>query len=148
MKIAYLHDRRRSSCFGIALSGLLLSLQAWAAAPAAGPVATLVQASGVQCTDATAGTGCTAGDVASGDFHDVELTPGCGAQGQRVCVQAIGRAGRNPPFYFVTSVPASSVAACKAGSALCGTYGDRPIQHLKRAATLANRHRHSAHRAG
>lgn len=165
MKIACLHDRRRSACFGIALSGLLLSLQAWAAAPAVDPVATPVQASGVQCTDTKAGKGCTAGDVASGDFYDVELTPGCGAQGffagvadakgadaldrvpstgsravatarfaqgQLVCVQAIGRAGQNPQYYFVTSVPASSVAACKAGSALCATYGDRPIQHLQR----------------
>ncbi|WP_313147741.1 hypothetical protein [Stenotrophomonas sp.] len=165
MKIAYLRDRRRSACFGIVLSGLLLSLQAWAAAPAADPVATQVQASGVQCTDAKAGKGCAAGDVASGDFYDVELTPGCGAQGffagvadakgadaldrvpstgskavatarfaqgQLVCVQAIGRAGQNPQYYFVTSVPASSVAACKAGSALCSTYGDRPIQHLQR----------------
>ncbi|WP_367382808.1 toxic anion resistance protein [Stenotrophomonas cyclobalanopsidis] len=114
------------------LPSLLLSLQAWAAAAAVDPVATVAQASGVQCTDAKVGKGCTAGDVASGDFHDVELTPGCGAQGQRVCVQAIGRAGRNPQYYFVTSMPASSVVACKAGSALCGTYGDRPIQHLKR----------------
>jgi len=164
MKIAYLHDRRRFACCGVALSGLL-SLQAWAAAPALDAVATLVQASGVQCTDPKAGKGCTAGDVASGDFYDVELAPCCGAQGffagvadakgvdaldrvpstgskavatarfaqgQLVCVQAIGRAGQNPQYYFVISVPASSVVACKAGSALCGTYGDRPIQHLQR----------------
>lgn len=156
---------RRSACLCFAVSGALLSLQASAASPTVDPVAALVQASGVQCTDATVGKGCTAGDVASGDFYDVELSPGCGAQGffagvadakgadaldrvpstgskavatvrfakgQLVCVQAIGRAGQTPQYYFVTSVPASTVAACSAGSPLCRTYGDRPIQHLLR----------------
>ena len=165
MRLPHLHDLRRSASFGIALSGLMLSLQAVAAPPSVDPVAALVKASGVQCSDARAGKGCTAGDIASGDFYDVELSPGCGAQGffagvadakgsealdrvpstgskavatarfaqgQLVCVQAIGRAGQNPQYYFVTSVPASSVAACKAGSPLCTTYGDRPIQHLQR----------------
>jgi len=165
MTLAPLKSLRRSAGICIALSGALLSLQASAASPAVDPVAALVQASGVQCTDAKAGKGCTAGDIASGDFYDVELSPGCGAQGffagvagakgadaldrvpstgskavatarfaqgQLVCVQAIGRAGQNPQYYFVTSVPASTVAACQAGSPLCSTYGDRPIQHLQR----------------
>lgn len=44
-------------------------------------LAALIQSSGVTCTDASAGRGCTAGDVDSGDFYDVELSPGCGDQG-------------------------------------------------------------------
>lgn len=58
------------------------------AAPAAPPfavssdgLAALIQSSGVTCTDASAGRGCTAGDVDSGDFYDVELSPDCGDQG-------------------------------------------------------------------
>jgi hypothetical protein len=35
----------------------------------------------VTCSNGSAGTGCTAGDVDSGDFYDVELSPDCGDQG-------------------------------------------------------------------
>lgn len=52
-----------------------------AAATASSGLAALIQASGVTCTNASAGTGCTAGDVDSGDFYDVELSPDCGEQG-------------------------------------------------------------------
>lgn len=44
-------------------------------------LAALIRASGVTCSNASAGTGCTAGDVDSGDFYDVELSPDCGDQG-------------------------------------------------------------------
>ncbi|MBB4131362.1 hypothetical protein [Xanthomonas sp. 3075] len=44
-------------------------------------LATLIQASGVQCTDAKMATGCTAGNVDAGDFYDVELSPVCGDAG-------------------------------------------------------------------
>ena len=50
------------------------------AAPSDG-LAALIQSSGVTCTDVSAGRGCTAGDVDSGDFYDVELSPDCGDQG-------------------------------------------------------------------
>lgn len=52
-----------------------------AAAPAADGLAALIQASGVKCSNASTGSGCTAGDVDSGDFYDVELSPDCGDQG-------------------------------------------------------------------
>ena len=70
--------------------GLLLALGACAAgdssapgtsAPAADGLAALIQASGVKCSNASTGSGCTAGDVDSGDFYDVELSPDCGDQG-------------------------------------------------------------------
>lgn len=97
-------------------------------------LATLLQASGVQCADANMAKDCTAGNVDAGDFYDVELSPACGdaglfagvaqangvnaldavpttgsravtrarlAQGQLVCIQAIGRAGQNPLYYYV-----------------------------------------------
>ena len=96
-------------------------------------LATLLQASGVQCADANMAKGCTAGNVDAGDFYDVELSPACDdaglfagvaqasgvdaldavpttgssvvararlAQGQLVCIQAIGRAGQNPLYYL------------------------------------------------
>lgn len=40
-------------------------------------LATLLQASGVQCADANMAKGCTAGNVDAGDFYDVELSPAC-----------------------------------------------------------------------
>ncbi|MCC4585838.1 hypothetical protein LL962_01685 [Xanthomonas sp. NCPPB 1067] len=125
-------------------------------------IAALIQASGVKCTDAKTAKGCTAGNVDSGDFYDVELSPDCGvdgffagvaqakgvdalstvpttgssatanaslAQGQLVCVQAIGRAGQNPLYYYVVAIPADSVAKCK-NNVLCKTYGDRPIKRM------------------
>ncbi|MFW3173818.1 hypothetical protein EX530_03800 [Xanthomonas phaseoli] len=52
------------------------------------------------------------------------------AQGQLVCVQAIGRAGQNPRYYYVTAIPADTIAKCK-NNALCKTYGDRPIKQIK-----------------
>ncbi|MEA9826599.1 hypothetical protein VDG09_02820 [Xanthomonas campestris pv. raphani] len=128
-------------------------------------LATLLQASGVQCADANMAKGCTAGNVDAGDFYDVELSPACDdaglfagvaqasgvdaldavpttgssvvararlAQGQLVCIQAIGRAGQNPLYYYVIAIPADSVAGCKNNPA-CRTYGDRPIQRSKSA---------------
>ncbi|MCF5962265.1 hypothetical protein L2196_05785, partial [Xanthomonas perforans] len=116
----------------------------------------LIQAAGATCTDAMTATGCTAGNVDTGDFYDVEFLPDCGdkgffagvaqangadlldavpvtgssatatanlAQGQLVCVQAIGRAGQNPRYYYVAAIPASTVARCE-NTALCRTYGD------------------------
>lgn len=44
-------------------------------------LAALIRASAVTCSNASAGTGCTAGDADSGDFYDVELSPDCGDQG-------------------------------------------------------------------
>lgn len=128
-------------------------------------LATLLQASGVQCADANMAKGCTAGNVDAGDFYDVELSPACDdaglfagvaqasgvdaldavpttgssvvararlAQGQLVCIQAIGRAGQNPLYYYVIAIPADSVSGCKNNPA-CRTYGDRPIQRSKSA---------------
>ncbi|MEG0185034.1 MAG: hypothetical protein RR704_16480 [Stenotrophomonas sp.] len=63
------------------------AVAAAAASPASSPatrgdgLAALIHASGVTCSNASAGTGCTAGDVGSGDFYDVELSPDCGDQG-------------------------------------------------------------------
>ncbi|MDW7698379.1 hypothetical protein ABVD19_07805 [Xanthomonas euvesicatoria] len=123
-------------------------------------LAALIQAAGATCTDAT---GCTAGNVDTRDFYDVEFLPDCGdkgffagvaqangadlldavpvtgssatatanlAQGQLVCVQAIGRAGQNPRYYYVAAIPADTIAKCK-NNALCKTYGDRPIKQIK-----------------
>ncbi|WP_369934652.1 hypothetical protein [Xanthomonas tesorieronis] len=42
---------------------------------------TLIQESGVRCTDAKAARGCTAGNLDAGDFYDVELSPDCGGDG-------------------------------------------------------------------
>ncbi len=44
-------------------------------------LATLLQASDVQCADANMAKGCTAGNVDAGDFYDVELSPACGDAG-------------------------------------------------------------------
>ncbi|WP_340571799.1 hypothetical protein [Stenotrophomonas sp. G106K1] len=132
-------------------------------AAASDGLAALIGASGVSCSNASAGTGCTSGDVDSGDFYDVELSPDCGDQGlfagvaeakgvemldavpgsgskatttaklskgQLLCVQGIGRAGQNPLLYYVVAIPANTVGLCK-GSALCDTYGDRPISGMK-----------------
>ncbi|MBB6572445.1 hypothetical protein [Xanthomonas arboricola] len=90
---------------GLMLPGLLLALSACtageSAAPAAPPAtstastaspapaqnpisgkfAALIQASGVKCSDAETAKGCTAGDVDTGDFYDVELSPACGDDG-------------------------------------------------------------------
>ncbi|WP_343243405.1 hypothetical protein [Xanthomonas hortorum] len=58
-----------------------------AATPTSGPVsvddrlAALIQASGVKCTDARTAKGCTAGNVETGDFYDVQLSPACGDDG-------------------------------------------------------------------
>ena len=49
--------------------------------PAPHGLVALFQASGVKCRNANTGSGCTAGDVDSGDFYDVELSPDCGDQG-------------------------------------------------------------------
>ncbi|MEA9859465.1 hypothetical protein ABFU27_00955 [Xanthomonas campestris pv. raphani] len=128
-------------------------------------LATLLQATGVQCADANMAKGCTAGNVDAGDFYDVELSPACDdaglfagvaqasgvdaldavpttgssvvararlAQGQLVCIQAIGRAGQNPLYYYVIAIPADSVAGC-INNSVCRTYGDRPIQRSKSA---------------
>ncbi|MBZ2485657.1 hypothetical protein IPS85_11375 [Xanthomonas perforans] len=133
----------------------------------------LIQAAGATCTDAMTATGCTAGNVDTGDFYDVEFLPDCGdkgffagvaqanvadlldavpvtgssatatanlAQGQLVCVQAIGRAGQNPRYYYVAAIPASTVARCE-NTALCKTYGDRPIKQIKPA---SGEHCHAA----
>ncbi|XUP36878.1 hypothetical protein WAE31_02890 (plasmid) [Xanthomonas axonopodis pv. vasculorum] len=51
------------------------------------------------------------------------------AQGQLVCVQAVGRAGQTPRYYYVAAIPASTIAKCK-NNALCKTYGDRPINKI------------------
>ncbi|MEA9588522.1 hypothetical protein VC279_01765 [Xanthomonas sp. WHRI 10064A] len=166
----------------LALSGCTAGESAAPAPPVAAPAApaktttpaapvvsdrlgALIQATGVTCTDAKAAKGCTAGNVDSGDFYDVELSPDCGddgffagvaqakgvdvlnvvpttgssatataslAQGQLVCVQAIGRAGQNPLYYYVAAIPVDSIAKCK-NNALCKTYGDRPIKQMKPA---------------
>ncbi|ETC89980.1 hypothetical protein XHC_0471 [Xanthomonas hortorum pv. carotae str. M081] len=49
--------------------------------PVGDQLAALIQASGVKCTDATTAKGCTAGNVETGDFYDVELSPVCGDDG-------------------------------------------------------------------
>lgn len=86
----------------------------------AGLFAGVAQASGVDALDAVPTTG-------SSVIARVRL-----AQGQLVCIQAIGRAGQNPLYYYVIAIPADSVAGCKNNSA-CRTYGDRPIQRSKSA---------------
>ncbi|GAE49554.1 hypothetical protein XPU_1086 [Xanthomonas arboricola pv. pruni str. MAFF 311562] len=86
----------------------------------AGLFAGVAQANGVDALDAVPTTGSRA--VARARL----------AQGQLVCIQAIGRAGQNPLYYYVIAIPADSVAGCKNNPA-CGTYGDRPIQRLKSA---------------
>jgi hypothetical protein len=86
----------------------------------AGLFAGVAQASGVDALDAVPTTGSSV--VARARL----------AQGQLVCIQAIGRAGQNPLYYYVIAIPADSVAGCKNNS-VCRTYGDRPIQRSKSA---------------
>ncbi len=169
----------------VVIPGLLLALSACTAGESAAPAApaavapeqtskpaapaandklgALIQATGVTCTDIKTAKGCTAGNLDSGDFYDVELSPDCGdegffagvaqakgvdlldvvpatgskattttnlAKGQLVCVQAIGRAGQNPLYYYVAAIPADTIAKCK-NNVLCKTYGDRPIKQIK-----------------
>nr|WP_199680201.1 MULTISPECIES: hypothetical protein [unclassified Xanthomonas] len=78
------------------------------------------RASGAEALDAVPATG----SAATATAHL--------AQGQLVCIQAIARGGQNPRYYYVVTIPASRVAACK-DSALCETYGDRAIRRLKPA---------------
>lgn len=92
----------------------------------AGLFAGVAQASGVDALDAVPTTGSSV--VARARL----------AQGQLVCIQAIGRAGQNPLYYYVIAIPADSVAGCKNNPA-CRTYGDRPIQRSK-SATGGNCH--------
>lgn len=85
------------------------------------------------------GQGLFAGVAASTGVDALDVVPATGshpattatlAQGQLVCAQAIARAGQNPLYYYVVAVPAANVAHCK-DSALCRTYGDRPIRHVR-----------------
>ncbi|BBJ94756.1 hypothetical protein [Xanthomonas campestris] len=92
----------------------------------AGLFAGVAQASGVDALDAVPTTGSSV--VARARL----------AQGQLVCIQALGRAGQNPLYYYVIAIPADSVAGCKNNPA-CRTYGDRPIQRSK-SATGGNCH--------
>ncbi|WP_228332108.1 hypothetical protein [Xanthomonas campestris] len=78
------------------------------------------RASGAEALDAVP----TTGSAATATAHL--------AQGQLVCIQAIARGGQNPRYYYVVTIPASGVAACN-DSALCETYGDRPIRRLRPA---------------
>ncbi|NIK08574.1 hypothetical protein FHY11_002084 [Xanthomonas arboricola] len=81
----------------------------------------VAQANGVDVLDAVPTTGSNA--IARARL----------AQGQVVCIQAIGRAGQTPLYYYVIAIPADTVAQCKNNPA-CGTYGDRPIQRSSTAA--------------
>ncbi|MEA9864540.1 hypothetical protein QT902_013455 [Xanthomonas campestris] len=92
----------------------------------AGLFAGVAQASGVDALDAVPTTGSSV--VARARL----------AQGQLVCIQALGRAGQNPLYYYVIAIPADSVVGCKNNPA-CRTYGDRPIQRSK-SATGGNCH--------
>ncbi|UKE77392.1 hypothetical protein [Xanthomonas graminis] len=42
---------------------------------------TLIEASGVRCTDTKSAHGCTAGNPDAGDVYDVALSPDCGDDG-------------------------------------------------------------------
>lgn len=44
--------------------------------------------------------------------------------GQLVCIQAIGRVGQDPAYFYVSAVRAADVPQCRR-NALCATYGDR-----------------------
>jgi hypothetical protein len=61
-----------------------------------------------------------------------ESTPAILPKGQLVCIQAIARAGQQPEYFYVSTLHASAVAACK-GNPLCEAYGDRPIETLASA---------------
>ncbi|WP_372362072.1 hypothetical protein ACCQ10_02295 [Xanthomonas sp. NCPPB 1325] len=80
----------------------------------------IAQANGVDLLDVVPATGSSASTTA-------RL-----AQGQLVCVQAIGRAGQNPRYYYVAAIPADTIAKCK-NNPLCNTYSDRPIKQIKPA---------------
>ncbi|MCC4632161.1 hypothetical protein LL970_02680 [Xanthomonas dyei pv. eucalypti] len=45
------------------------------------PFAAVIKASGVTCANPLSGTGCTAGNIDTGDFYDVELLSDCGDTG-------------------------------------------------------------------
>ncbi|MBB3812793.1 hypothetical protein FHY13_001099 [Xanthomonas arboricola] len=52
-----------------------------AQAPASGKFAALIHASGVECSNVETAKNCTAGNMDTGDFYDVELLPACGDDG-------------------------------------------------------------------
>ncbi|EWC49475.1 hypothetical protein XAR_4212 [Xanthomonas citri pv. glycines str. 8ra] len=87
----------------------------WSFRPIAGFFAGVAQANGVDLLNVVPSTGSSA--TATANL----------AQGQLVCVQAIGRAAQNPRYYYVAAIPASTIARCK-NNALCKTYGDRQIK--------------------
>jgi hypothetical protein len=47
-------------------------------------------------------------------------------KGQLLCIEAIGRAGQQPEYFYVTTIQVPAVAACK-GNRLCDLYGDRRV---------------------
>ena len=55
-----------------------------------------------------------------------EVTLAVLPKGQLLCIEAIGRAGQQPEYFYVTTIRASAVAACK-NNRLCDLYGDRRI---------------------
>jgi hypothetical protein len=55
-----------------------------------------------------------------------ESTPAVLAQGQLVCIQAIGRVGQDPSYFYVAVVPVADVPACR-GNKLCSLYGGRTV---------------------
>lgn len=66
--------------------------------------------------------------------------------GQLVCIQAIGRAGQDPAYFYAAAVPSAEVARCR-DNKLCALYGDRPVQRWNLdtgACTLAPRNRPAA----
>jgi len=63
-----------------------------------------------------------------------ESTPAVLAAGQLVCIQAIGRVGQDPSYFYVASVPVADVPDCR-GNQLCVTYGDRQAAGWKQDAS-------------
>ncbi|WP_155914443.1 hypothetical protein [Lysobacter sp. HA18] len=53
-----------------------------------------------------------------------EATPAVLSAGQLICIQAIGRAGQDPSYFYVAAVPVADVPTCR-GNRLCSTYADR-----------------------
>lgn len=51
------------------------------------------------------------------------------SKGQIVCIEAIGRAGHDPSYFYVSTLPVVSIAACS-GNRLCETYGDRKVENF------------------
>lgn len=113
---------------------------------------------GVSCQREEGRLACIGGRPEVGDYYDVDLHPGCGAnamfgaviapkgtdlrdriapidrrttarftQGQLLCIEAIGWAGKHASYYYVRQVPASSVGACESNPT-CRGYGDRPVR--------------------